>query len=188
MLAYQDLYEHLRKEKYSEQLQNLSKDFVVQFSEYCVEKKKQFSVFDGDGDMYSDDILREKKQFENAFALFKELMMRRKRKILNLVFVAAETGIMKKDFTDMLSFERDLFEKLLKSVDEGDKALTELLNGKKEESGSKMIIISEDIEKFVDMDGRIVGPFRKGNLVNINRRVADVLVGGEKATFVDAEN
>ena len=183
MLTYNDLYEYLRKEKYSEQLQNLPKDFVLQFSDYMAEIRKKFC--DVGVDSFSDDILKEKKQYENAMAIFKEMMLRRKKKILNLVFVAAETGIMKKDFADMLSFERDLFERLVMAVNDAEKALHELLNGKPLESANKMIIVKENIEQFVDMSGEIVGPFEKGVLVNLNAQVADILVSGNKAMFVD---
>ena len=184
MLTYNDLYEYLRKEKYSEQLQPLTKTFVLQFSEYLNEAKKQFSSHEDE--LFSDELLKEKKQFENAFAIFRELMLRRKKKILNLVFVAAETGIMKRDFTDMLLFERELFEKLVGAVDEGDKKLSEILNGKRE-IVNKMMVLSQDIEKFVDMSGNIVGPFKKGELINVDSKVADILVSNGKGKFVDEE-
>jgi DNA replication initiation complex subunit (GINS family) len=184
MLNYNDLYEMLRKEKYSEQLQPLSKNFVQQFSEYLSETKKQFSSHSEE--LFSDELLREKKQFENAFAIFREMMLRRKKKILNLVFVAAETGIMKKDFADMLSFEQELFEKLVRAVEDGDKQMNELLNGKVEMS-NKMMLLSEDVEEFVDMSGNVVGPFKKGELVNIDSKVVDILVASSKGKLVDEE-
>jgi len=183
MINYSDLYEYLRKEKYGEQLQHLPKDFVRQFSEYMAETRKRFS--DISVDNFSDDVLKEKKQYENAMAIFKELMLRRKKKILNLVFVAAETGVMKRDFADMLSFEQDLFERLVMAVDDADKSLSELLNGKPLEKTNKMIMIKEDVEQFVDMSGEIIGPFKKGTLVNLDMQVADILVSGKKAMFVD---
>ncbi len=184
MINYNDLYEFLRKEKYGEQLQNLPKDFVKQFSEYMTEKRKSLSnSMDGVGIV--DDLLREKKQYENAMAIFKELMLRRKKKILNLVFVAAETGIMKKDFVDMLSFEQDLFERLVRAVDDADKSLHELLNGKPTESSNKMILVKEDVEQFVDMAGEVVGPYKKGALVNLDSQIAEILVSGERAMFVE---
>ena len=184
MLTYSELYDYLRKEKYSEQLQPLTKKFVQDFSEYVNEAKKRFSSYD-EG-FLSDDILKEKKQFENAFAIFRELMLRRKKKILNLVFIAAETGIMKRDFADMLGFEQEVFEKLVKAVEEGDKSLNEILNGKIE-IANKMMILHEDVEKFVDMSGNIIGPFKKGELINIDSKVADILVTNGKGKFVDEE-
>jgi len=183
MLVYNELYEYLRKEKYSEQLQSLPKDFVNQFSEYMKEKRKKF--LDVGVDSFGSEVFMEKKQYENSVALFKELMLRRKKKILNLVFVAAETGIMKRDFTDMLNFEKDMFERLVLSVDDADKALHELMNGKPLESLNKMLIVKEDIEQFVDMAGEVVGPFKKGSIVNINAEVAGILVTGGKAMFVE---
>ena len=181
MLDYSELYEYLRKEKYSEQLQNLPRDFVQQFSEYMKETRGKFSKMEE----FADDYLREKKQYENAMAIFKEMMLRRKKKILNLVFVAAETGIMKKDFSDMLPFERDMFERLVMSVDDADKSMNELLNGKVNESSNKMIIVREDIEQFVDMSGEVIGPLKKGNLMSLDTQIADILVSGGKAVFAE---
>ena len=182
MLNYNDLYEYSRKEKYTEQLQSLPKNFIQQFSEYVSETRKKFTSVEVNE--FSDDFLKEKKQYENAFAIFKELMLRRKKKILNLVFVAAETGIMKRDFADMLIFERELFEKLVTSLNEADKSLTNLVNGNKIESANKMIMIKEDIEQFVSLSGEIIGPFKKGSLATLESQVADILVSGEKAIFV----
>jgi len=183
MLDYAEIYEVLRKEKYSEQLQQLSKDFLEQVSEYFDSKKEEFSVI---GDEFSDSVLRARKQFENSKAIFKELILRRKKKILNLVFVAAETGVMKKDFANMMGFEIDLFENLVSAVEGSEKKLADLMNGKKEvDVKNKMIVLSEDVEQMVDMNGGVVGPFKKGALVNLDSEVASVLVSGGKAGFID---
>src|SRR3989344_6074690 len=99
MLSYNDLYEVLRKEKYSELLQILPKNFLLDFCEYLVDKKEQSSKDDG---LFVDSVMKSRKQVENSLAIFKELILRRKKKILNLVFVAAETGIMKRDYEIML--------------------------------------------------------------------------------------
>ena len=113
MLTYNDLYETLRKEKFSEGLQAMPKNILAEFTEYINDKKQQSNA---GGDFFADAIIKTKKQLENSIALFRELMLRRKKKILNLVFVAAETGIMKRDYENMLAFERELFEKLTESL------------------------------------------------------------------------
>jgi hypothetical protein len=77
----------------------------------------------------SDVGIKTKKQLENAMTLFKELMLRRRKKILNLVLIAAEIGISKQDFNNMLLIEKDLFEDLMKCMDLSDKKLNECLNG-----------------------------------------------------------
>lgn len=182
-MEYNDLYEVLRKEKYSEQLQQISKVFIIDAAEYFEERKKDFNMAGID---FSDSVLRARKQFENSKAIFKELILRRKKKILDLVFVAAETGIMKKDFSNMLDFEKDLFEELVESIERGDKKLKDLMDGRKvEEVKSKMIVINEDVGEMISMNGEVVGPFKKGDIANLEKEVAELLVSGGKAGFVD---
>jgi DNA replication initiation complex subunit (GINS family) len=135
-----------------------------------------------------DTSLTSKKQLENSIAIFKELILRRKRKILNLVFVATETGIMKRDYENMLPFERDVFEKLVKAFEDGDKELSKTLSGNKnKENKNRMIMFSQDSEQFVDMSGNPLGPYTSGELVNLPSEVAEILVSSGKATFVDEE-
>lgn len=181
MLNYNDLYELLRKEKYSESLQLLDKAFLNELGEYLRTLRENISQ---ESDFLSGSS-QGKKQLENSISLFKGLMLRRKKKLLQLVFVAAETGIMKRDYENMLEFEKKMFENLVKACEDGDKDLGKMLTGTKESENSKMIIFSEGVEQFVDMNGKIIGPFGKGDLVNLDSRVADILVSSGKANFVD---
>ncbi len=187
MLSYNDLFEYLRKEKYGEQLQKLANDFVSGFTEFMVELTKGFSK---DEDSFLDDSLIVKKQHENSIAIFKELMLRRKRKILNLVFVAAETGVMKKDFEDMLSFEKNLFEVLVEKVSSADKELSKLMNGngKKSKSSKKIsgkkVKLLDKVEEFVGLSGDAVGPFEKDTVAELDSQVAEILIESGKAEEV----
>jgi hypothetical protein len=185
MIAYNDLYEILRKEKYSEVLQQLPKSFISYVSEYFNEKKEQSIK---EGDMFMDDsIAKTKKQLENSIAIFKELILRRKKKILSLVFVAAETGIMKRDYENMMLFERDIFDKFVKAFEEADKQLSKMMNGSSEEikDSNKLILFIQNVEQFVDMSGKLLGPFFSGDLVNVDLKTSEILVQGGKAKFVD---
>jgi DNA replication initiation complex subunit (GINS family) len=183
-MEYNDLYELLRKERYAEALQPLSKKFVLEFSKYLKEMRESSS---GGDDLFSDSGMSSKKQLENSIVLFRSLILRRKRKLLNLVFVAAETGIMKKDYDHMLNFEKGVFDKLVSAFEGGDKELAGILNGEEGEKDekNKMVIFGEAVEEFVDMDGKTIGPFEKGDLANLDPKVCEVLVGGKKASFVD---
>src|SRR3989338_5841914 len=69
MITYNELYDALRKERYSEQLQALPKNFIKDFSAYLKDKKEIATKRDDD---FSDDILKTKKDFENMFAVEKE--------------------------------------------------------------------------------------------------------------------
>lgn len=186
MISYSDLYEVLRKEKYSEVLQPLAGKFLEEFREYVVDARKNTSA---SGDLFSDSVAKSRKQLENAVSIFKELMLKRKRKILNLVFVATETGIMKRDYENMLLLEKGVFDSLVKCFESGDKELQKVLNGRESEevveAKSRMVIFTQDVEEFVDHTGNLVGPFKEKSLANLDSGVAGILVSGGKAGFVD---
>ena len=129
MITYNDIYEAARKERYSEQLQNLPKNFILEVADYFKDKKEMALKVD---DVFSDVIIKTKKQLENAITLFKELMLRRRKKLLNLVLIASETGISKQDFENMFAIEKELFEELMKCIEASDKKLNENLSGKKD--------------------------------------------------------
>jgi DNA replication initiation complex subunit (GINS family) len=183
MITYNDIYEASRKERYSDQLQPLAKNFIEEVAEYLKDKKEAASRED---DMFSDAIIKTKKQLENAVTLFNELMLRRRKKILNLVLIAAETGISKQDFENMLGFERTLFEDMMKTIDSTDKSLQEILNGKKEEQGkNELILFKTNVDKFMDLEGGNLGPFEKGQMANIPKNIAKILVEDGKAEVME---
>jgi hypothetical protein len=183
MIGYNELYEILRKEKYGENLQPLSKKFISEFSEMLKEKKEASSL---NTDLFSDAVLKSKKQLENSIGLFKEVILRRKKKLLNLAFIATETGIMKRDYENMLDIEKEMFEKLVKAFEEEDKQIANTLNNREEKIDSnKMVIFKKEVEQFVDQKGNLVGPFKSGELANLNVEISKILVEEEKAQFVD---
>lgn len=182
MITYNDIYEAARKERYSEQLQKLPKKFIEEVSNYLKEKKELASKQE---DVFSDVIIKTQKQLENAVTLFKELMLRRRKKIFNLVLIAAETGISKQDFDNMLSFEKELFDEMMKSINISDKKLTESLNGEKEKQKKyEMVVFKKDVEEFVGLDGQTIGAFEKGQIANLPLEIAKILVDAGKAEIM----
>ncbi|MEK6945930.1 MAG: hypothetical protein AABW63_04005 [Nanoarchaeota archaeon] len=183
MITYNDIYEAARKERYTENLQNLSKDFIESVSAYIKDKKGIVSKQD---EGFSDIIIKTKKQLENAITLFKELMIRRRKKILNLVLIASETGISKQDFDNMLSFEKDLFEELMKCVEGADKKLDKSLNGGEEQKkANELVLFKEKVSEFVDFDGEKVGPFEEGQIANIPKEISKILIEDGRAEIVN---
>ena len=184
MITYNDIYEAARKERYSKQLQKLSERFIVNFSNYLKEKKEIASKED---DVFSDVIVKTKKQLENAVTLFKELMLRRRRKILDLILIASETGISKQDFENMLKFEKEFFDDLMKCIDSADKRLKESLNGKKTESQkNELVCFLESVKEFVDLEGEKMGPFEKNQIANLPKEIVKILVDDKKVEVVES--
>ena len=182
MITYNDIYESARKERYSEQLQKLPKKFIDEVSVYFKEKKELASK---EENVFSDIIIKTQKQLENAVTLFKELMLRRRKKILNLILIAAETGISKQDFDNMLPFEKELFDDLMKNINISDKKLAESLNGEKEKQKKyEMVVFKKDVEEFVGLDGQTIGAFEKGQIVNLPVEIAKILVDDGKVEII----
>ncbi|RLG10228.1 hypothetical protein DRN73_08320 [Candidatus Pacearchaeota archaeon] len=182
MITYNDIYEAARKERYSEQLQSLSKNFILEVSEYLRDKK---NIASREEDIFSDVTIKAKKQLENAITLFKELMLRRRKKILNLVLIAAETGISKQDFENMLNVEKELFEELMKCIESSDKKINEALSGKKDKTNkNELIVFKENVDEFLNLEGKKIGPFEKGQIVNISKEIAKILIEDGKAELI----
>jgi len=184
MITYNDIYEASRKERYSEQLQVIPKNFVVEVANYLKEKKELSAK---DDDVFSDVVLKTKKQLENAIILFKELMLRRRKKILTLILIAAETGISKQDFANMFQIEKDLFEALMKNIDAMDKKINGLLSGGEKETGLKneLVCFLEDVSEFLGFDGNSIGGFEKGQIANLPKEVAKILVDDKKCEIIE---
>jgi len=183
MITYNELYDALRKERYSEQLQPIPKIFIKEVAAYLKDKKEIANKKDDD---FSDTILKTKKQFENSIAIFKELMLRRKKKILELAFVAAETGISKRDFENMLAIEKESFDGIMKSLEKSDKKMDKILRGLDEEERpkNKMVVFVEDTGEFLDLEGSKVGPFKKGDVANLSEEISNILIIDKKAEAI----
>jgi DNA replication initiation complex subunit (GINS family) len=183
MITYQEIYDILRKEKYAEQLQELPKNFLNEVANYLNEKK---AIVGKEHDMFSDAIVKAKKQLENSVAVIKELFLRRKKKILDLAFVAAETGISKRDFENMLQYEKDLFEVITQKLEEIAKVTGDIINGVQEKQlQNKLVRFDKDTDSFLDAEGNVLGPFKKGEMANINSEIAKILIESGKASQVD---
>lgn len=186
MITYNDIYEALRKERYSEQLQPMTKKFLKDVSEYFQDKKNS-SIEDNP---LSESLMKNKKQFENAITMFKELMLRRKKKILNLVFIAAETGLTKRDSENMLQFEKTLFESLITSMEISDRELTQSMKNEEiiETKKNSIILFKERVEEFLDLEGNKTGPFNAGEIASLSSDIAKILVSSGKAENMEGEN
>tara|TARA_Y100000310_G_scaffold316947_1_gene369255 strand:+ start:9624 stop:10181 length:558 start_codon:yes stop_codon:yes gene_type:complete len=183
MITYDDLYEAFRKEKYSEQLQPLSKRFLQEVAEYFKEKKEFIEKGD---DLFSDIVIKNKKKLENAVSSFRGLLRLRKKKILTLAFVASEVGISKKDFENLLGFEKELFEEVVKSLEKAEKLVGEEMSGDvKSEEKYQLVRFLEDVPEFLNLDGGAVGPFEKGEVANLEKEIIEILVSDGRAEVLE---
>jgi len=184
MITYRDIYEAAKKERYSEKLQPIPKNFVKEVSKYLKDKKAAASKEEGH---FSDVLVKTKKQLENAVTLFQELLRRRRKKIFNLVLIANETGISKQDFNNMLLIEKSLFEETMKCLEESDKKLSRALNSGEDENlhENMLIVFLEDINEFESPDGEKYGPYTVGQFSNLPREIAQIFLSDKIAESME---
>jgi len=185
MITFSDIYEAMRKEKYSEELQSLPPKFLVETSEYFKEKKE---FLEKEGDSFSDMVLKNKKKLENAHSSFKDLLRMRKKKILNLAFISSEVGISKKDFENLLSFEKDLFEEVVRSLERAESNLVADMGGaQKDERKHHLVRFLEDVPEFLNFEGEPVGSFEKGEIANLEKELVDILEKDKRVEVIEEE-
>lgn len=183
MLTFSDIYEAMRKEKYSENLQMLPKKFLSDVAEYFSEKKGFLAK---EEDAFSDSAIKNKKKLDNAVSSFRDLLRIRKKKILNLAFVASQVGISKKDFENLLPFEKDLFEQLVKALERAEKNQNEDMVGSQNgDRKHKLVRFLDDVPEFLGFDGVEIGPFSKGEVANLEVEIVDVLEKDKRVEVVN---
>ena len=185
MITFNDLYEAVRKEKYSDSLQILPAKFLQEASIYFKEKREFLAK---EEDMFSDISLKNKKKLENAMTSFKDLIRIRKKKILNLAFVAAEVGISKKDFENMFTYEKDLIEGVVRGLETAEKdKIAEMSGETNSDLKYKLVRFLEDVPPFLDFNGVEVGPFEKSEIYNLEVELVDILEKDHKVEPIDYE-
>ena len=50
-----------------------------------------------------------------------------------------------------------------------------------------LVLFLENVGEFVGLDGENLGPFQKGDLSNIPKKIADILISDEKVELVDED-
>ncbi|MFA5484736.1 MAG: hypothetical protein WC260_00570 [Candidatus Pacearchaeota archaeon] len=186
MITFNILYEALRKEKYNDSLQLLPKKFLQESQEYFNEKKE---FLNKENNIFSDLSIKTKKKLENAYSSLTDLLRLRKKKILNLAFIASEVGISKKDFENMLDFEKDLFQSIVKALEKAQKDKESEMNKTNNNNLLKhrLIRFLEDVPEFLDFEGEEIGPFEKGEIANLEQEIIELLINDKKAELIDED-
>ena len=205
-LTYEKLFDITRKEKNTEELQQLEKDFFDNLIEYLNDKKnilskeKQASLFSkSEKEMTA-------KQLENIKKLITELTMRREQKLMNLAIIKSRTKSSLIDTSSLLEEEKILFKNMVAQLDEyKDKVLFKILSGANPEKLSQTssssqensvastqtqsqnvkIEATDEIPKFIGKEMEAYGPFQKGQSALLPFDVANILIKKGRAKKIE---
>ena len=150
-ITYETLFELLKRERDTTDLQKLEPTFFNNFVDYLNEKKKMLGKEDA---LFSyDEKKKVEKQIDNARRIIKGIYERREKKVLNIALTKSRT---KSDVIDTSSFldnERRFFDEIVKVLDVfRNEVIDKVIEGKQI---SALTIESKKINKVADEDAQI---------------------------------
>ncbi len=159
MLTDETIRRIFEDERNSAGLTKLPDDFFEQVREYLEKKTKMMR---DETDQWTMEAVKRR---------LKTIFERRERKILNAAHGFIDSGVIPENMT---AEERGFFEKIVENVNHFQKERTERLERKEE--NLVMVAMLEDIHKFVAINMKNYGPFKKGDITTLPEPNAEVLV------------
>jgi len=204
--TYEDLYELLRKEKFDNDLQEITLQHLKKIKEYF-DTKKSFLEKQSTSNTFFNSKKLEKVQteLENAKRALRDLYEKRERKVISRAIFSSRMDSKLKDTTNMFKNEEllyltlidllnknkdeffNLFEKGLekvkiKSAESKPKTLKELPTEEKEKVKVKFLA---EIPVLMDEDLNEHGPFAVGQEAELPANLAKILLDQEKIEVQD---
>ena len=178
-------YDELRKihriEKSKKELQKLEDNFYKE----CVDLMNEyFEKYEKTKDVEYLKIL------ENIQSIVKSILFLRQQKI---VFSALRLAVADEyDTENMTPKEKDFFDKLYELIKENIVFIEEVSSGKfveecedsKDINKMKIKIILDIPKEFVGEDGNIYGPYKKGEIIEIDKKEGEFLIEKNLAELV----
>ncbi len=201
IITYESLYEILRKEKYSQELQKLDKDFFKKVVKHIEEKTKFLESQRTKDSIFSAEIEKTQKQLDNVKKIIREIYEKREAKIMQIALLSSRANT-KEDLTAFLPEEKKMYKQLADTLLQfREEILVNVLASKlptakekpklpksedlKEET--KLLRILHPIPKFIASDLKVYGPFDEEDIINIQKRSADVLLRKGRAEEIKSE-
>ena len=199
-ITFEYLYDVLRKEKYSKEIQRLDENFMANLKKYIYEKTQllksnaeKVSIFT------ASETLKTRKHVENVQKLVKELFERRESKILYLAFVASKNSGKHQLTTNLLKEEEIMFNEIITKLNDFREQTTSRLLSEDpidlkpkdiktdEKQLNQVIRVLEPVPQFVGLDMQVYGPFNEKDTVTLPIEIANVLVNKNIAA-IENEN
>jgi DNA replication factor GINS len=159
MLTYETLRDYVIKEKNSPKLIELPDNFFQDVKAYLENKAK---VSEGKEDLW---------ELDNSKRMLQDLLDSRESKLVKLALVFVRAGVTP---GKVMPEENAFFDTLVQSIKAFQDARREFVEGKREEMGT--IAILEEVPKFIGVDMKEYGPFKKGDVARVPKENSDLLV------------
>ncbi len=202
IITYETLYEMLRREKYSQELEEIDKDFYARAVKYLMEKQKLVQSQKETNTVFAAEAIKTQRQMDNAMKLIQEIYERRENKITQLALLSSRLG-RKETPPKMLPEEKRIYDEVFATMNRYRSGiLHNILSGKvpnieedapkaikrqHEESEHKLMRFTSPVPKFVAEDLKTYGPFEAEDLATIPARAAEVIVTKKRGEEIKNE-
>lgn len=189
LFTHDDIYEILRAERLSADLQPLKVSDLIKIQNYFKAKKQLYKQY------RETKTLRSKQQarllvdeIETAMKAIKEVYECRERKVLYRAMFGTRTDAKLKDTTNMLQVEEDTYDVLLGLLIKNREEFFNIVKGKTElklveakpEKKYSTVMFLDDLPAFIGEDLKEYGPFTKGDVATLPPGIVSFLMEQEK--------
>jgi DNA replication initiation complex subunit (GINS family) len=188
--SYEDLYEFLRAEKYSTDLQPIATEQLQKVRRYFKTKEDFLAQQAGTG--FDEALDKVKTELDNAKRALRDLYDKRERKVISRALLTARGGFKFKDATNMLVSEEKLYFTLLEMLKASNAEFFELIDNmdfshaaeqqKPLKEDFKRVKLLEDVPELMDTKLNRYGPYNTGTVIELPTELADLLLAQSKAT------
>ncbi|MEK6861366.1 MAG: hypothetical protein AABY07_05325 [Nanoarchaeota archaeon] len=198
------LYDILRKEKVSAELQQLDKNFYKNIIKYLQDKTNLIET-QKDNVMFAKEITKINKEVEAVKRMLKELYERRENKIIqNALFLSKSRS--KDETLPLLPEERKFFKSVLETVELYRKSVLDNLisarlplieeppkdiktvESPKQLEENLLVRLIHPVPKFVGTDFNIYGPFEQEDVSLLPKQIAELLINKNRAEEIKNES
>lgn len=170
-LNYDEIRRIHRLEKNTSKLVELPDDFYSQLHGFLANEKKTYL------DSIKDFSVDKSRDFTNLKHIVEEIFTLREKKILNKALISARTGEISDEH--MATEEKKIFKKILALLEDHNSVLTSFFTSEpakleKDSAGITLKVLSE-IPSFVGPNMKEYGPFSKDQVVNVPKKIAQLL-------------
>lgn len=203
-ITYETLYDLLRKEKNSAEIQELDSLFHNNLIKYIKEKIEILRSQETKDSIFTSlEVQKTRKQIDNIKKIIKELYEKRESKIVQLALMSSRFQTISNDKKFMLDREKDLYDAVTKTL---NKCREDLLHNiilgnnikkqepkdlKKDEEPkilTKKVKFRQKTERFIGTDLNNYGPFEKEDTSELPLDIANLLINKQQVEEIQNEN
>ncbi len=181
-LNYERLTVLNRSERDNFSLQDIGRDFIQKFSEYIEGKRKLLEEAEKENDALSKEMTSKLiTEINNAQNIFNDIFERREKKMINHAILSLKTDANILDTVKMFEHEKILLQEVINSIKKSrDCLLNNSSKTLKNTENGKQLYAAEYISGFIWKNGEVIGPFSKGQHLEIPEEVASILMNEGK--------